>query len=56
MKNYSSNRAQKGKTAFRTPSMFRVNKPEMIKKSVNKSIKFFFKKNKSFPINQDKKY
>lgn len=26
MKNYSSNRAQKGKTAFRTPSLFKANK------------------------------
>lgn len=26
MKNYSSNRAQKGKTAYRTPSLFRANK------------------------------
>ncbi len=26
MKNYSSNRAQKGKTAYRTPSMFKANK------------------------------
>jgi len=26
MKNYASNRAQKGKTAYRTPSLFRANK------------------------------
>jgi len=26
MKNYSSNRAQKGKTAYRTPSLFKANK------------------------------
>lgn len=26
MKNYASNRAQKGKTAFRTPSLFKANK------------------------------
>jgi hypothetical protein len=26
VKNYSSNRAQKGKTAYRTPSMFKANK------------------------------
>lgn len=26
MKNYASNRAQKGKTAYRTPSMFKANK------------------------------
>ncbi len=28
MKNYSSNRAQKGKTAYRTPSLFKANKAE----------------------------
>ena len=26
MKNYASNRAQKGKTAYRTPSLFKANK------------------------------
>ncbi|MBI2037772.1 MAG: hypothetical protein HYT15_02470 [Candidatus Magasanikbacteria bacterium] len=26
MKNYSSNRAQKGKIAYRTPSLFKANK------------------------------
>lgn len=26
MRNYSSNRAQKGKTAYRTPSLFKANK------------------------------
>jgi len=26
VKNYSSNRAQKGKTAYRTPSLFKANK------------------------------
>jgi len=26
MKNYSSNRAQKGKTAYRTPSLYKANK------------------------------
>jgi len=26
MKKYSSNRAQKGKTAYRTPSLFKANK------------------------------
>jgi len=26
MKNYSSNRVQKGKTAYRTPSLYRANK------------------------------
>lgn len=28
MKNYSSNRAQKGKTAYRTPSRFKVYKSQ----------------------------
>ena len=28
MKNYSSNRAQKGKTAYRTPSLFKANKSQ----------------------------
>jgi len=28
MKNYSSNRAQKGKTAYRTPSRFKVQKSQ----------------------------
>ena len=26
MRNYSSNRAQKGKTAYRTPSLYKANK------------------------------
>ncbi|MBU0546354.1 hypothetical protein KKA13_03820 [Patescibacteria group bacterium] len=29
MKNYSSNRAQKGKTAYRTPSRFKVQKSQL---------------------------
>lgn len=32
MKNYSSNRAQKGKTAYRTPSRWIKNQPELFKK------------------------
>jgi hypothetical protein len=32
MKNYSSNRAQKGKTAYRTPSRWKANQPEKFKK------------------------
>jgi len=32
MKNYASNRAQKGKTAYRTPSMFKANKAIAINK------------------------
>jgi len=32
MKNHSSKRAGKGKTGYRTPSMFRANKPESIKR------------------------
>lgn len=35
MKNYSSNRAQKGKTAYRTPSMFRSNKAQFAKNKIN---------------------
>lgn len=35
MKNYSSNRAQKGKTAFRTPSMFKVFKSQFAKNKIN---------------------
>ncbi|MBI5222693.1 MAG: hypothetical protein HY980_04360 [Candidatus Magasanikbacteria bacterium] len=33
MKNYSSNRAQKGKTAYRTPSRWIKNRPESFKKA-----------------------
>ena len=33
MKNYSSNRAQKGKTAYRTPSQWIKNRPELFKKA-----------------------
>lgn len=32
MKNYSSNRAQKGKTAFRTPSRWKAGQPEKFKR------------------------
>jgi len=32
MKNYSSNRAQKGKTAYRTPSRWIKDQPEFFKK------------------------
>lgn len=32
MKNYSSNRAQKGKTAYRTPSLFKANKAIFVAK------------------------
>lgn len=51
MKNYSSNRAQKGKTAYRTPSLFKANKAIKAKDIVsrNKTAKFvsrnFFVKN-----------
>ncbi len=31
MKNYSSNRAQKGKTAYRTPSRFKVYQSQIAK-------------------------
>jgi len=36
MKNYSSNRAQKGKTAYRTPSLFKAN--TAISSSIKKSL------------------
>lgn len=50
MKNYSSNRAQKGKTAYRTPSRVIKNYPENFKKFPSKlhreNLKYqqFFKK------------
>lgn len=54
MKNHSSARAQKGKTAYRTPSLFRANKAIAIQSSkvrgdykFAKSARGFFK-NKSF--------
>lgn len=31
MKNHSSSRAGKGKTAYRTPSTFKSNRPEILK-------------------------
>ncbi len=42
MKNYSSNRAQKGKTAYRTPSLYRANKAykNTLTKSLNSNNKF----------------
>jgi len=45
MKNHSSRRAGKGKTGYRTPSMFRANKPESVKreKSINLKIRNFYK-------------
>ena len=46
MKNYSSNRAQKGKTAYRTPSLFKANKA--IKSADIKSRNFNFKVNNFF--------
>lgn len=47
MKKYSSNRAGKGKTAYRTPSAFKSGRPETLKnqnthihiKSVNKKFR-----------------
>jgi hypothetical protein len=36
MKNYSSNRAQKGKTAYRTPSRWLSGKPERFKSEITK--------------------
>ena len=35
MKNHSSKRAGKGKTAYRTPSLFRANKAEKNKRVIN---------------------
>lgn len=52
MKNYSSNRAQKGKTGYRTPSLFKANKAMQTAKIrgdmkfKNKANEYF--KNKSF--------
>lgn len=43
MKNYSSNRCQKGKTAYRTPSLYKANKAIVaadIKGRVGKNNKF----------------
>ncbi|TSC84991.1 MAG: hypothetical protein G01um101413_375 [Parcubacteria group bacterium Gr01-1014_13] len=43
MKNYSSNRAQKGKTGYRTPSTFKANKsmysPNKLKGAMGKNHK-----------------
>lgn len=39
MKNYSSNRAQKGKTAYRTPSRWIKNRPENFKKINNSKLR-----------------
>jgi len=49
VKNYASNRAQKGKTAYRTPSLFRANKAVYIAdiKSRNDNFKNKFVNNKS---------
>lgn len=54
MKNYSSNRAQKGKTAYRTPSRFKVLKSQISsrkrdnlftkKSTVKKTENFYVKK------------
>lgn len=45
MKNYASNRAQKGKTAYRTPSLFKANKAihcaDLKSRVDNKNIKNF---------------
>jgi|GEM_PF-6459321 hypothetical protein len=38
MKNYSSNRAQKGKTAFRTPSRWIKTRPEIFKRLPNSKL------------------
>ena len=47
MKNHSSRRAGKGKTGYRTPSMFRSNKPENIKKGKSIGLKINDQHNKN---------
>lgn len=37
MKNHSSRRAGKGKVGYRTPSLFRANKSEKIKRDISQS-------------------
>jgi len=48
MKNYSSNKAQKGKTAYRTPSRWIKDQPEIFKRSqdskLNNQRKYFQRK------------
>jgi len=46
MKNYSSNRAQKGKTAYRTPSMFRANKAQFAKNKMTSQTNNIWSKKK----------
>lgn len=46
MKNYSSNRAQKGKTGYRTPSRWLSSRPELFKQ--NSAHTKLSRKNKSF--------
>lgn len=53
MKNYSSNRAQKGKTAYRTPSRWIKNQPELFKKMQDNKLRIFKTqdtRNKQYPI------
>ena len=38
MKKYSSNRAQKGKTAYRTPSRWLAGRPEVFKRNQNSKL------------------
>ncbi|HLD61283.1 MAG TPA: hypothetical protein VJA27_04110 [Patescibacteria group bacterium] len=45
MKNYSSNRAQKGKTAYRTPSRWLAGKPEIFKRQADSKLKKIENKN-----------
>lgn len=54
MKNHSSSRANKGKTGYRTPSMFRANKPEKIKRDIFQS-KFSPRLNENLPPWQKQK-
>ena len=51
MKNYSSNRCQKGKTAYRTPSLFKANKALRvadIKGRIGKNNKFLTQASRSY--------
>ncbi len=48
MKNYSSNRAQKGKTAYRTPSLFKANKAMHYAKLKDRTSNLKQKNNKNY--------
>lgn len=48
MKNYSSNKAQKGKTAYRTPSRWLAGRPEVFKHSVKTKLHRYKKYDSKF--------